>query len=137
MSCIFNTFFHFYHFLYLFEGYYEWLFTCNHLFTYIYEKNGEKYFFRKIFLFFQHDKKPKSCWSAPKKLDFFWDDLSRLFLINKTKCMNNPLGGSRQNFWRVFSWIYYYNFQINLLAKHYKKSLNDTFYSLQDLAHPV
>ncbi len=34
--------------------------------------------------------------SDPKKLDFFETTLVVSFLIFKIKCMNNPLGGSRQ-----------------------------------------
>ena len=46
--------------------------------------------------------------------------------------MNNPLGGSRQIFWRIF-----FLAQIDLLVKQYEQSLNELFCNLQDLAHPV
>ena len=51
--------------------------------------------------------------------------------------MNNPLGGSRQNFWRVFFLDILLNFQLDLLVKQYEQSLNELFCNLQDLAHPV
>ncbi len=51
--------------------------------------------------------------------------------------MNNPLGGSRQNFWRVFFLDTLLNFQIDLLVNQYKQSLIDTFYNLLDLVRSV